>query len=368
MSEEKEKLEKQLRFLKESLDAGVISREEYEKGKERVEKKISHLEESQAGQTVQEVPEEQKIEIKGPEEVKPLEEEKIPEKEWVKEAPEEEPSVDKRIIIGVAVAALLLVVFFLTRSPAEGPGEIDAPEETVLEPLCSSDQDCMRQGKIGSCQNPGTADAICVFKDPTTVELTVIETDDCVSCDSSRMINVLTQLFLSLDVENIDYSSAEGRRLAADYGIEVLPAYILGSRVNQTESFDDFKTALRQADDKYVVMPTLLGTGYFINRDELVNTIHIYTLPEDTDKVESNMQELLGLFGDSIEYGLITVAPSEKGQLKQELAITSYPSFIVNNKLKFSGIRSAESIKEKFCELNQLTECSQTLSKDIKDR
>ena len=33
--EQKERLEQELRFLKESLEADVISRDEYEKGKER---------------------------------------------------------------------------------------------------------------------------------------------------------------------------------------------------------------------------------------------------------------------------------------------------------------------------------------------
>ena len=40
----KEKLEQELRFLKESFEAEVISKEEYEKGKERLEKKLNEIE------------------------------------------------------------------------------------------------------------------------------------------------------------------------------------------------------------------------------------------------------------------------------------------------------------------------------------
>src|SRR3989338_5677713 len=40
---QKDRLEQELRFLKESFDAEVISNEEFEKGKERVEKKLSFL-------------------------------------------------------------------------------------------------------------------------------------------------------------------------------------------------------------------------------------------------------------------------------------------------------------------------------------
>ena len=39
-NEAREKLEQEIRFLKESFDAEVISREEYGKGKERIEKKL----------------------------------------------------------------------------------------------------------------------------------------------------------------------------------------------------------------------------------------------------------------------------------------------------------------------------------------
>ena len=43
--EQRERLEQELRFLKESLEADVISKEEYERGKERIERKKQFLKE-----------------------------------------------------------------------------------------------------------------------------------------------------------------------------------------------------------------------------------------------------------------------------------------------------------------------------------
>ena len=40
---QKERLEQELRFLKESFEAEVISKEEYEKGKERIERKLKEI-------------------------------------------------------------------------------------------------------------------------------------------------------------------------------------------------------------------------------------------------------------------------------------------------------------------------------------
>ena len=40
---QRERLEQELRFLKESFEADVISREEFEKGKDRVERKLKEI-------------------------------------------------------------------------------------------------------------------------------------------------------------------------------------------------------------------------------------------------------------------------------------------------------------------------------------
>ena len=42
-SAQKERLDQELRFLKESFEAEVISREEFEKGKDRIEKRLNEL-------------------------------------------------------------------------------------------------------------------------------------------------------------------------------------------------------------------------------------------------------------------------------------------------------------------------------------
>src|SRR3989338_6735361 len=47
MLSEKEKLEEELRFLKESCDIGVITDEEYENGRQRIQVKIKYLEEKE---------------------------------------------------------------------------------------------------------------------------------------------------------------------------------------------------------------------------------------------------------------------------------------------------------------------------------
>ena len=51
---QKERLEQELMFLKESFDAEVISQEEYEKGKQRIERKLKEIQGSENKRNEQE--------------------------------------------------------------------------------------------------------------------------------------------------------------------------------------------------------------------------------------------------------------------------------------------------------------------------
>ena len=54
---QKERLEQELRFLKESFEAEVISKEEFEKGKDRIEKKIKEIHSTEKKQVVETIKE-----------------------------------------------------------------------------------------------------------------------------------------------------------------------------------------------------------------------------------------------------------------------------------------------------------------------
>ena len=51
--------------------------------------------------------------------------------------------------------------------------------------------------------------------------------------------------------------------------------------------------------------------------------------------------------------------------LAKQLGINTFPTFLVNNKVKFGGVQSADKIKENFCAMNMLEECSLELTKSL---
>jgi len=393
MNEQKERLEQELRFLKESLEADVISKDEYEKGKERIERKLNEIgetpivkeeiieepkeeepkeekpeieikeikeqptkiigaEEEQEEKIVEESKEEQKEEEQKPKEQKPEE----------TEEPEEEIHISKKWLYGLAIIIIAAILFFAIRSC-----EFSLPEKEAIEeftPECSSDSDCKQQGSIGTCLNPGTKEAKCEFKEDAKTILTVINDQNCELCDSSRMKSTIKKLFPNAKITNLGYETTEAKTLINKLKIDALPAYIFDSDVEKTINFNDFKRALIKKEDSYVITNTASGANYYFERQEIVNKLDVFLTADMEEKVNNNLNEFLELFKD-INFEKHIVTEKEKTSLKDELGITSYPSFLINNQVKFGGIQSSDSIKEKFCILNKLDECKKELRKNI---
>ena len=78
-------------------------------------------------------------------------------------------------------------------------------------------------------------------------------------------------------------------------------------------------------------------------------------------KAEENIQEFLDLFGNNIDFTKF----DENGYLTEELDIKTFPAFLINNKIKFSGVQPADKLREYFCEMNNLEECDEELTKRL---
>jgi len=399
-NEQEERLEQELRFLKESFEAEIITKEEYEKGKERVERKLQETEESEEktedkgrnieekevneepeekeepeadenGEyiTIKEIPKEEreKIEPIAYETSKETEENEEPQEEEQKEIEPEDKEkkkkfrINKKVVWATAILVILALIFIFFPKG-------DMFKKAVFVPVCIDDKDCKAQGKIGACINPNTKTAVCEFKDDVKVQLTVLDDKNCASCSTTRMLSVIKQLFPNIETAKIDYNTIEGKKLAADLGIGALPAYIFDESIIDADRYQKIKNALTKEGSKYLLTKTASGADYYFKREKIENKLDLFIIPdmEASIKAENNIQEVLDLFGDKIDFTKHPVTEKRKDELKQELGITTYPTFLINNQIKFSGVQAADTIKEKFCELNALVECSIVLSQDIK--
>jgi len=82
----------------------------------------------------------------------------------------------------------------------------------------------------------------------------------------------------------------------------------------------------------------------------------------DTSSInaEKNLKELLDNFKE-VQFE----KHSSDSTFAKELGIKTFPTFLVSNQIKFSGVLTAEMIKNNFCKLNKLPECEKSLSKSL---
>jgi len=249
-------------------------------------------------------------------------------KEAIKEETEE-IVISKKWIYGVAILVVVILFFFALRSCSK---ENQAVEETTpkLEEVkeaaaaCTSDSDCKQEGKVGVCLNPNTKEAKCEFKEETGKKdaetgLIVINDEDCKLCDSSRMTNIIQEIFPNVKITGINYKTAEAKNIINQLGIDALPAYVFDSNLNSTMNFNDFKNALIKKGNKYLVTNTASGASYYFKRPLMKNKLDLYVIPETSEKIDAYTQEVVNLFADKIDFTRHIVTEGQKDELKKEL-------------------------------------------------
>ncbi|MBU0628122.1 MAG: hypothetical protein ABIE22_03330 [archaeon] len=389
-ADQKQRLEQELRFLQESLEADVISKEEYERGKERIDAKLKEIEsqpeepsyepdieikeirQETPKRTLNDFSEEQKEKETTIEQYDVQEgqkessdekevEEKEPEEETVAQEESQEMQFSKKWIYGIAILIIVILLFFLIRGCTNsGIGNLSSNNM-----ICSSDSDCSENNQIGTCASPGTKDSKCEFIEDQKVTLKIINDNACESCDSSRMEDVILAVFPNADITYLDYNLPETKQIITETGITALPAFIFDSNITNAANFDGFKRALIKKDDAYLVSNTASGSVYFFKRNSIPGRLEFFLTHDMEEKLTQNLGEVSELFDGKIGIKKTIVNENDKEKLSEELGITTYPSFLINNQFKFGGLQPANSIKDLFCKFNKLDECKKELNKNI---
>ncbi len=108
-------------------------------------------------------------------------------------------------------------------------------------PKCASDADCTEQpAKEGYCLNPGQANAACEYREPTKVNMVVLNDKRCTACvqDTAQYVVQLKTIFPGLEVKELDYSSTEGKKLYTDLKITYLPALLFDNTVKDSKGYE----------------------------------------------------------------------------------------------------------------------------------
>lgn len=359
-SAQKERLEQELRFLKESFEAEVISKEEFEKGKDRVEKRLKELKsgqkagEGKPGEEKKEPVKEKKEEAKTDESIVRQEDGKIKleviqddpghfepaqhipaeESEPIQEFREKDEKDSRFFKYAVVFVVLLLAVFFLYSA--------------------------FRGNKLVSQKTEPAKPA--EIQELKTNVLVLNDEKNCFNCGTQRVLGILESWFGDLNAREVDYNTDEGKSISQKFNAELLPLYILDENITKKQSFSQFKQVFVKKDNSYVLSENTAGSAFYLRRENIPNRLDLFIKPGDeaSIKAEKNLAEFLDAFKEiKFERHL------SSENLAKELDIKTFPSFLVNNRVKFAGVHTAETIKNNFCKLNKLPACEKILSKSL---
>jgi 5'-nucleotidase len=144
----------------------------------------------------------------------------------------------------------------------------DDPQVLSLLPGCFSDANCKKEGFVGECRNQGSKVSACVFSKANKVNLTVIVTKECLTCQSGSFVEFLKKVFPGLSVSYLYYPDKRSEQLIKDLNIQGLPAYLLGKEAKDDKKFENLKPNLIEIKDYYMVKPAFAGFGYLLNREK----------------------------------------------------------------------------------------------------
>lgn len=391
---EREKLEQELMFLKESFDSEVISKDEYDKAKERIERKIKSIDRksnsrkkdnAEPAATAQETVEIQK------EPEKAEEKEAVPEHEKSEEQPKEEeiPAVGIKENAEEAERAVESQVILNIPKREERKEETmheDARKEEPLAPIEAPASE-NKGGRwiwilliilvIGgvyyfyfaginskAMAEQDKAKTAMVEVPKIDSKVIVVGGGSCFNCDTGRMKDIISAWFPGIKIEDASYESDDGAALADEFGLRLLPAYIFDGNLAKFPKFYELEQIFEKIGDSYVLKDDASGGKLYFARENIPNKLDLFVIrgQANSEMALNNVQEFIGKSNGQVNFNIAEI----RGDLAKELGIKNAPTFLINNRVKVSGVQSAEAIKESFCKMNSLEVCSETLPANIK--
>ena len=163
------------------------------------------------------------------------------------------------------------------------------------------------------------------------VKLQVISDDTCDACKPDEVLVGLKQALPTMTNEKIDYNSAEGKKLIAQFNIKTIPAFIFSKEIEQTDLFAKAQPFLDKQGDfyaiksaeagfpigKYIVAPTVGDQDITIGSNDAKVKVFAYTNfqnPADKANYTNVIMPMLKDYGDKIQLVVKNYVPASATQ------------------------------------------------------
>lgn len=170
----------------------------------------------------------------------------------------------------------------------------DDPDVSAIRPVCFSDNNCRKEGSSGICQQPGELKSNCSYTAPKKVNLTVILSKACSTCNTARVEGILKNDFPGLTVNYLYYPDKKAQDIVKRLGIDSLPVYLLGKEAESEKSFQNIKQSFDFKAGYYMLKPEVSGLAYFFKREKIKNKFDVFLslFGKDTGEVLKSIKGL----------------------------------------------------------------------------
>jgi len=108
--------------------------------------------------------------------------------------------------------------------------------------------------------NPGATQGTGVEPE---LELIVISSNDCLTCDTNNVITAMETLFPTTKVKEVDLNSVEGQKLKQDFKPAALPAFIYPADIIKAKNYITLQPFLLPLSGSYLIKPLSTEASYF---------------------------------------------------------------------------------------------------------
>lgn len=220
-------------------------------------------------------------------------------------------------------------------------------------PECATDVDCVAEkDKEGYCENAGTEEAKCVYKDPVPFTITIINDKECKNCDTAQIETALTQYFMGATIEQKDV--AEAAELIEANNIDTVPAILFEKEVEESKTWKLNKqlvAAFDETDYGYKMKDEVTGASYIIDEEKKQEMLKKLNLG-DKPQVDFFVMSYCPYGNDAEE----AIKPAYD-KLKDEVEFK--PRYVVYS--NYGGPEYCFDEEQKYCSLHGVTELNQNL-------
>ncbi|HNQ51214.1 MAG TPA: hypothetical protein PLP56_01225 [Candidatus Omnitrophota bacterium] len=150
------------------------------------------------------------------------------------------------------------------------------PQVLGLGPRCFMDSNCKQGARTGTCEEPGTKNARCVFGQDVKVPVTVVVPKNCYSCEIDQAVDSFRKGFPGIAVTRVPYPGPQAQKLIDDLGLTTLPAYIFGPALAQDPGYEAMKDRFEEKNGFFLLKPQFGGVAMFLGRPAIPGKIDVF--------------------------------------------------------------------------------------------